>query len=169
MTKKTNILRNILFVLELVVVVLVVFKLIPKSVALALLGLFFIAMMVVLFMESKDAKNSGEDSEKQALGLINEICTSMDILVKKSVALPEKNIEDKKKIDSLNECLKQMCCVGTIDAAKLEQELLMNITQISSLCDSVVAGSDDTEFKKLLSVIENQVRERKLREPETKD
>ncbi len=104
------------------------------------------------------------ENNRQGLGLISQIQASMGVLVLKTAALPEKNFNEKRKIEALGESINQMMPVSTIDAAKLEQEILMNVTQISSLCDSVIAGSDDENLKKLLTVIENQIRERKLKD-----
>lgn len=125
--------------------------------------LLFIGVGFFLCLASSSNKKNTEAAEKQVLGLITQIRSSMDVLVLKTAALPEKNADEKKRIQDLDEAVNLMAPVSTIDAAKLEQEILMNVTQISSLCDSVIAGSDDKDFKKSLTVLENQIRERKLK------
>ncbi|MBQ5385367.1 MAG: hypothetical protein IIU46_13085 [Treponema sp.] len=104
-----------------------------------------------------------EEPKRPGLGLIEQIRSSLDNLVLKTNALPDKNFAEKKKIESLDETVNAMSQACSIDAAKLEQEILMNVTQISSLCDSVIAGSSDENFKKSLAVLENPIRERNLR------
>ena len=129
------------------------------------LALFLLnAVTFILFQNRSSKRKATTESDRPALGLISQIQTSLDNLVLKTNALPEKNFAEKKRIETLDESVNLMNPVATIDAAKLEQEILMNVTQISSLCDSVIAGSDDATFKKALAILENQIRERDLKE-----
>ena len=125
-------------------------------------ALFLLAAVDFILIQNRiHSRKVSTESDRPALGLIQ---TSLDNLVLKTNALPEKNFPEKKRIETLDESVNQMSPVATIDAAKLEQEILMHVTQISSLCDSVIAGSDDGAFKKALAVLENQIRERNLKE-----
>ena len=128
-------------------------------------ALFLLAAVDFILIQNRiHSRKVSTESDRPALGLISQIQTSLDNLVLKTNALPEKNFPEKKRIETLDESVNQMSSVATIDAAKLEQEILMHVTQISSLCDSVIAGSDDGAFKKALAVLENQIRERNLKE-----
>ena len=153
-------------VLCLILMLTVYFKLIPVLVGWIVLGVLILGLLTAFFIAFRKNQRAlkAQSSETPALGLITQIRTSLDTLVLKTNALPEKNFTEKKKIEALDESVNNMTSVCTIDAAKLEQEILMNVTQISSLCDSVIAGSDDASFKKVLSVLENQIRERNLKE-----
>lgn len=103
-----------------------------------------------------------EQQEAQALSLIKQMRSSLDLLVLKSSSLNETYAAEKKQIASLAEDVRYISPVDNAGAVKLEQDILGAITVASAACDSTLAGSAGVDLKKQITALETIIKQRKL-------
>lgn len=99
-------------------------------------------------------------TRKQNLGLIADIRKSMGVFCKKVSALNDSYIEEKHLAIELNKNAEQMILSQDITAVKLEQDILMKITETSSACDAAISLGNGADFKKHLAVLDQLVKQR---------
>lgn len=100
-------------------------------------------------------------NKKENSDLLERIDLSMNLLVQKSQNLNSQFDEEKKQIAELAEEAKKIAGSNEIFSAKLEQDILGNITAVSSACDSVLSGSNESAVKETLASLKTVLAQRK--------
>lgn len=103
-------------------------------------------------------QKSGKKNESS--GLLDRINLSMNLLVQKSQNLNSQFSEEKKQIAALAEEAKKIASSDEIFSAKLEQDILGNITVASSACDSVLSGGGGSAIKEALASLKTVIAQR---------
>lgn len=116
-----------------------------------------LSMRITDFMKRLFQK-SGKKNENS--GLLDRINLSMNLLVQKSQNLNSQFDEEKKQIAELAEEAKKLAGSPEIFSAKLEQDILGNITAVSSACDSVLSGSNESAVKETLASLKTVLAQR---------
>lgn len=98
--------------------------------------------------------------DRENMRLITDIRASMHAFSQKASAMNGSYEQEKRTIAALEEAAGKLEPSSAITAAKMEQDILMRITEASSACDSVIVGRDGAEFRKRLSALELLVRQR---------
>ena len=98
--------------------------------------------------------------KKENSGLLDRINLSMNLLVQKSQNLNSQFDEEKNQISELAEEAKKLASSNEIFSAKLEQDILGNITAVSSACDSVLSGSNESAIKETLASLKTVLAQR---------
>lgn len=97
---------------------------------------------------------------EQNMRLIRDIRRSLQAFSQKASAMNGSYEQEKRQIALLLDAAGQLEPSSDITAAKLEQDILMRITETSSACDSVIVGKDGAEFRQRLSSLQQLVRQR---------
>ena len=93
--------------------------------------------------------------------LLEQIVTSMTLLVQKAGTLNDSWAGEKEQIAGLLTEVEQMEDSDDILAAKFEQDILGKITALSSACDCAIAGKKDADVEKALAALASSVNQRK--------
>ncbi|MBO4386624.1 MAG: hypothetical protein J5817_06345, partial [Treponema sp.] len=93
--------------------------------------------------------------------LLEQIVTSMTLLVQKTGTLNDSWAGEKEQIAGLLAEVEQMEDSDDILAAKFEQDILGKITALSSACDCAIAGKKDADVEKALAALASSVNQRK--------
>ncbi len=93
--------------------------------------------------------------------LLEQIVTSMTLLVQKAGTLNDSWTGEKEQIAGLLAEVEQMEDSDDILAAKFEQDILGKITALSSACDCAIAGKKDADVEKALAALASSVNQRK--------
>ena len=92
--------------------------------------------------------------------LLEQIKSQMDLMVQRSVALPEAYADQKAKIQKIFDTVKVWKLQQEIASAKYEQDILGRLTAASRAMDTVLAGKENPEFITALDALEHQVGQR---------
>lgn len=118
--------------------------------------LFFISGIIEYRFYCLRNRANLESSE----GAVKQICNHMEMLSFKASSLKSSNEDVLKKVDSIMEIVKSIKPLNDITAAKFEQDIFCKITEVSSMCDGVIAGNDSSDLKKQLSSLEILLKQR---------
>ncbi len=122
------------------------------------LKLNIIPPMGILNFFRKAKKSAGENPDDSLLSRIN---FSMDLLVQKSQNLGEQFAGQKKEIEEIAAEAKKIRQSDEIFSAKLEQDILGNITAVSSACDDMLSGREISAEKNPLASLKTSVSQRR--------
>ncbi|MGN0728993.1 hypothetical protein [Treponema sp.] len=98
--------------------------------------------------------------KNQKSGLLDRIHISMELLVQKSENLNSQFNEEKKQIEELALEAGKIVSSDEIFSAKLEQDILGNITAVSSACDSALSGGNNSAVKEALASLKTVISQR---------
>ncbi len=113
----------------------------------------------MIFFGKKFGKKNN-DLNKNSKSLLEQISSSMNLLLLKSGNLNQQFEEEKLLLQKISDDSKKIVPVNEILGAKFEQEILVSLTKTSFACDNVLAGSNSKQLKKTLLNLESLVRER---------
>lgn len=127
----------------------------------------FVVVLAVCFgictgIHMNAVKKFRKENQKQSEKAVVQMCNQFETLAFKATSLNESYIEQKNLIESLRDQVKNIVPLTDIGAAKIEQDIICKITMVSSLCDSVIAGNDGTEFVKQVQALEVLVKQRSV-------
>lgn len=100
------------------------------------------------------------EKEEKASSLLDRINASMELLVQKSRNLNEQFSQEKEEIMRIAEDARRIQESGEIFSAKLEQDILGNITAVSSACEAVLSGRSRSAVKESLAPLKAAVAQR---------
>ena len=92
--------------------------------------------------------------------LIDRINTSMQLLIEKSGNLNDSFSEEKQTIRDIAEEASKFVELKDIFSAKLEQDILGQITKASFACDAALSGADSGNVKKCIASLKAVVNQR---------
>ena len=92
--------------------------------------------------------------------LIDRINTSMQLLIEKSGNLNDSFSEEKQAIRDIAEEASKFVELKDIFSAKLEQDILGQITKASFACDAALSGADSSNVKKCIASLKAVVNQR---------
>ena len=92
--------------------------------------------------------------------LIDRINTSMQLLIEKSGNLNDSFSEEKQAIRDIAEEASNFVELKDIFSAKLEQDILGQITKASFACDAALSGADSGNVKKCIASLKAVVNQR---------
>ncbi len=113
----------------------------------------------MLFFGKKFGKKN-KDTNKNSKSLIEQISSSMNLLLLKAGNLNQQFEEEKSLIQKISDDSKKIVPITEILGVKFEQEILVSLTKASFSCDNVLAGSNSKQLKKSLLTLESLIRER---------
>lgn len=101
-----------------------------------------------------------EEQKKTSDSLLDRINASMELLVQKSRNLNDQFSEEKEEIMRIAEDARSIRESEEIFSAKLEQDILGNITAVSSACDAALSGRSQCAVKESLLQLKAVVAQR---------
>ena len=122
--------------------------------------LFLYALNVYYSYISPTHSTNADEKSKEANSLIMQIKTSIDAMKMKASTLGTEYNSEKDKLNSFVQTISNFTMVDDIAAAKLEQEILQQITLVSSACDKILSGSASKDFDKELAALDKKISQR---------
>lgn len=104
---------------------------------------------------------SGDQKKSTEPTLLERIISAMAVLETKSELLNSSFDAEKKEIVSLKNEVENIEDSAEIAIAKVETQILGEITAVSSACDLALTGRDNDSLKKTVARLRNTVRQRK--------
>lgn len=109
--------------------------------------------------------NSDKNENKQPT-LVEEISNSMQILVQKSDTLNDSWQTEKQILQELEEEVKSISTKNEILSAKFEQDILGQITAVSTSCDRALFDKENSDFSAQVKSLQTLIKQRKAMEDE---
>ena len=95
------------------------------------------------------------------LGLVCDIRSSIGNFSLKTTSLNNSYEAEKAVVSNLVNEANGLFPLDNINAVKLEQDILIKLTEVSSACDVLLSTGRADEFKKQLTSLETLIRQRK--------
>lgn len=142
-----------------VAVVYKVFQILIAAVVEVVL-LFLYALNVYYSYLAPTHSYNAEEKSLEANSLVSQIKTSIDAMKMKASTLGNEYNSEKDKLSSFVQTISNFTMVDDIAAVKLEQEILQQITLVSSACDKILSGSASKDFDKELAALNKKISQR---------